>query len=136
MRGESKPMAFSALLSPPIGFVGDHFDDLAQAACFPGIRFVIRTVVRILHVGEVQRARRSDKIQQVLHWTTIGAMGKFIGETLNSKCVVDVGHRSQPSYPDMSLRRTILDAYVGQIIGKVRPTLCQFRRAALSTAAS
>src|ERR1700686_513774 len=61
----------------------------------------------------------------------MGAVGQFIRETLNSESVIDVGNRSQPTYPDMSLRRTVLDAHVGQIIGKIRPALLQVRRGAI-----
>src|SRR5580704_9155855 len=122
MGGESESVALCALAFGPAGFVGDHFDNPPQAACFPGIRFVIRPIVWILHVGEVQSARRSDEVEQILHWIAICAMGQLIGEALDSKSVVDVGHRSQPAYPDMSLRRAVLDPYVGQIIRKIRPT--------------
>src|SRR5438309_6799589 len=100
MRGESKPMTFSTLFPSPARFVGDHFDNLPQAASFPGICLVIRTVVRILHVGEVQSARRSDKVQKIFHRVAMSAMGEFVGETLNCEGVIDVGHGSQPAYPD------------------------------------
>src|SRR5579863_1254018 len=132
MGRESEPMAFCALVLGPAGFVGDHFDNLSQAACFPGIRFVIRTIVWILHIGEVQSARWSYKVEQIFHGVAICPMGQFIGETLDSECVVYVGHRSQPAYPDMSLRRAVLDAYVWQIVRKIRPTLCQVGRVAIN----
>src|ERR1700730_8590147 len=111
MSGDSKAVTLFTLLLRPAGFGRNHFDNVPQAACFPRERFVIRTVVRILHGGEIQRAGRSDEIEQIVHWIAICAMSEFIGETLNRECVVDVGHRSQPANPDMSVRRTILDAY-------------------------
>src|ERR1700724_379876 len=119
MRGESKAVTLCALLRGPAGFVGDHLDNLPQPSCFPGIGFVIRTVVRIVRISEVQGARRTDKVEHVLHGIAICAMGQFIRKTLNSEGVVNVGHRSEPADPDMSMRRTVFDAYVWQIIGNI-----------------
>src|SRR5712672_390531 len=127
MSSDSKPVALGTLLLRPTGFVGSHFDNLPQTARFPGISFVIRTVIRILHIGEIQSARRPDQVEHVLHRIPFRAMSQLVSETLNCEAMVDVGHRSQPANPDMSVSRTILDAYVRQIVGKIRPTLCQVR---------
>src|ERR1700756_1987288 len=129
---KSIPVALNSPFLCPSGFVGDHFDDIAQPACFPRVGFVIRTVVRIFHVGEVQSAGRSDEVEHILNGIAIGAMGQFIRKALYRECMIDVRHGAQPTYPDMSLRGTVLNADVGKIIREIRPALLQVWRVSIN----
>src|SRR5260370_40534583 len=111
-------------LSPAI-FFRDHLRDVAQTTGLPWISFQRGSIIRVVHTVEIDRARLSDQIEQILEWVAPGGVSEFIREGLNCKPVIDVCHRAQPADAHVSLRRAVLDAKIWQIVRNIRPALLQ-----------
>src|SRR6266481_3583390 len=123
--------ALAVLALSPSGFFRDHLCNVAQTTGFPWIGLNRTSVIWILHALEIDRARVPDQVEQIVERITSGRMRQFIREALNSKSVIDVGHRAQPADADVSLRGAILDAKIWQIVRNVRPALLQMTRIAV-----
>src|SRR5215469_5583728 len=72
---------------------------------------------------QIDDARWSNQLEQVVERVTSRGMRQFVSERLHPKGVIDVGNRSQPSDAHVSVRGTVLYSQVGDVEWNVGPSL-------------
>src|SRR5262249_56317374 len=108
---------------PTSRLLRQHLSDPAQAPGIPRVIIERASIIRVLHVGEVDGAWFPDEVEQIIERVALGRMRKFVSETLNGKCVINVCYRTQPANANVRLSGTILDAKIRQVIRHVGPAL-------------
>src|ERR1700687_1299010 len=105
----------------PAGLFGGYLNDAAQAAGIDRIGTIGRTVIRVVSPFEIDNARRSDQLQQIIKRVAPGRMRQLIGKGLHGEGMIYIPDRPQPSDPHVGFRRAVLDPQVGDVVWNVGP---------------
>src|SRR5205807_7651343 len=76
---------------------------------------------RVVGNVEIEHARWTPEVEEVLERIAAGVVRQFIDEGLNSKGVVVARHRPQPAETNMGFGGTILDSKVRDIVRRLDP---------------
>ena len=125
MRRDTQTRAFAELAFSPAGFLRHHLGDAAQATGLPRIGIERSSIIWVVHILEIDRARLSNQVEQIIEGIASRCMRELIGKGLHREGVINIGHRAQPADAHVGLGRPILHAKIGNVEGHVGPALLQ-----------
>ena len=133
VHGNSHTRALTQLLFAPSGLLRSDLDHTTHAS---GVERIIRgrrsrTVVLGRGSFHVHDACRAQEVQQIFNRIASRVVRQLVGEGVGGKGVIDIGHRAEPSDPNVVVGLTIFHAMIREIRWRSVSTQAQFPGASI-----